>query len=79
MYIILLDIADIIFYSSPSGTKGRLQKKNVHFILLWWIRGGGARRWIRKGVNVITLTLPTVDKDTGAGGCPAVDKKKPLM
>ena len=40
--------------------------------------GGGARRWIRKGVNVITLTLPTVDKDKG-GGCPAVDKKKPLM
>ena len=30
---------------------------------------------------MITLTLPTVDKDTGGGGggCPAVDKKKPLM
>ena len=64
-------------------------KNKLYFIHLWWIKGGGcptvdkdgggARRWIRKGVNVITLTLPTVDKDTGRGGCPAVDKKKPLM
>ena len=39
--------------------------------------GGGGCRWIKKAVNVITLTLMAVDKDTGGGGCPAVDKKKP--
>ena len=32
--------------------------------------GGGGRRWIKKAVNVITLTLMAVDKDTGGGGVP---------
>ena len=36
-------------------------------------KAGGGHRWINKAVNVITLTLMAVDKDTG--GCPAVDKK----
>ena len=36
--------------------------------------GGGGRQWIKKAVNVITLTLMAVDKDKGGGG-PAVDKK----
>ena len=30
--------------------------------------GGGGRRWIKKAVNVITLTLMAVDKDMGGGG-----------
>ena len=38
------------------------KKNNRLFIHLWWIRGGGARRWIKKATNVITLTWPMVDK-----------------
>ena len=30
-------------------------------------KGGGGRRWIKKAVNVITLTLMAVDKDMGGG------------